>query len=126
MKIIGVFVAAFLFLAVNTTTPGEKGSKKEGKMHGQIVNVEGFNASIQWDAESMKKAAREGNALGFYDTQAEKLYVVRVKGKDANGVNEMLMPYIGVRVNVKGTTSLKDTVNYLDLTKIEKTLKEKS
>lgn len=123
MKIIGVLAAAFLFLAVHTTLAGDK---NDVKMHGQIVNVEGFNASIQWDAESMKKAAAEGNALGFYDTKGEKLYVVRVKGKDANGVNDMLLPYIGVRVNVRGTTSLKDKVNYLDLSKIEKRVKEKS
>lgn len=123
MKIIGVLAAAFLFLAVHTTLAGDK---KDVKMHGQIVNVEGFNASVQWDAESMKKAAGEGKALGFYDTRAEKLYVVRVKDKDANGVNEMLIPYIGVRVNVKGATSLKGKVNYLDLTKIEKRVKEKS
>ncbi len=123
MKIIGLFVAAFLFLTVNTTQASDQ---KNVRMHGQIVNVEGFNAAIQWDAESMKKAAAEGKALGFYDTRNEKLYVVRVKGKDANGVNEMLLPYIGLRVNVKGTTSLKDKVNYLDLTKIGKMQKEKS
>lgn len=123
MKIIGLFAAAFLFLAVNTTQAGDQ---KNVRMHGQIVNVEGFNANIQWDAESMKKAAAEGNALGFYDTRAEKLYVVRVAGKDANGVNEMLLPHIGGRVNVSGTTSVQGKVNYLDLTKIEKRRKEKS
>ncbi len=123
MKIIGLFLVAFLFLAVHAAQAGDQ---KNVKMHGQIVNVEGFNASIVWDAESMKKAAAEGKALGFYDTRGEKLYVVTVKGKDANGVNDMLLPYIGGRVNVRGTTSLKDKVNYLDLTKIEKRTKEKS
>ncbi len=122
MKITGILIAAFVFFAVHTTQAGDQ---KNVRLHGQVVNVEGFSATVLWDAESMKKAAAEGKALGFYDSRNEKLYVVRAKGKDANGVNEMLLPYIGMRVNVRGTTSLEDKVNYLDLTNIEKRVKEK-
>ena len=120
---IGIVLAALFILAVNIA-PAQ--GKKELTLHGQIIDVTGFTASIQWDAETTRQSALKGNPLGFYDTKDELLYVVTMNNKDATQVNNFLLPYIGERVYVKGTKYMKNGANHIVLSTIWKMRKQKS
>jgi hypothetical protein len=117
----GMFLIASLFIAtlVIGTDISFAQKKKQVTMHGQIVDVNGFTESIEWDAETMKKAAKDGHQLGFYNTKTKRLYVITLDDKDKE-VNSVLLPYVGERIWVKGTRFVKDEANYLILSSIGK------
>jgi len=102
--------------------PQPSGVPKEVTLHGELVDLVSYITWASQTPESIRKSAQAGNPIGFYDTANKKLYVV---GRPQMNVaaNELLLPYVGLRVFLKGKAYAKGKLNLLLMTDIGKSIK---
>lgn len=102
--------------------PQSSEAPKEVTLHGELVDLVSYITGAAQTPESIRTSARAGNPIGFYDTAKKKLYVVGRPQLNV-GANELLLPYVGLRVFLKGKTYTKGKVNVLLVTDIGKSIK---
>lgn len=97
-------------------------AQKAGTVTGDIVDVISFVATGKQDVEGARRSASAGNPLGLYDSNANKLYLIGLPEIGASA-NDRLVPYLGVRVFVKGKVYTKKGTNLILMSDIGKSIK---
>jgi len=101
----------------------ESAVPKEVTLHGELVDLVSYISSgAMNDPEAIRKSAKVGNPIGFFDTSAKKIYIVGLPQINT-GANERLLPYVGIRVFLIGKTYRKSGVDVILVSDIGKSIK---
>ena len=90
-------------------------------LRGEIVDLAGFLSGGKQSPEAIRNSANAGNPLGFYDAKEGKVYVIGVP-QVGGSPKDQVLPYVGLRVFVKGKTYSRAGVNVILISDIGKAI----
>jgi hypothetical protein len=115
-----IAICAALFVS---TTNSQAQAQKTVTLHGELVDIIAFVSSgAKQDADAVKQSAKAGNPMGLYDPKSKKLYVIGLPQVN-KGATESLLPYVGLRVFIKGKAYNRSGLNVILMSDIGKSIK---
>lgn len=90
-------------------------------LRGEIVDLAGFLSGSTQSPEEIKRSANVGNPLGLYDAAKGEIYVIGVP-QVGESPKEQILPYVGLKVFVKGKSYSRAGVNVILISDIGKAI----